>query len=61
MIDKWCMVHVMTTDNDVTKKINIQYNISHISGVILRSKYYGLNYLLCSSVILWSLMVMMEN
>ncbi len=53
MIDKWCMVHVMTTDNDVTKKINIQYNISHISGVILRSKYYGLNYLLCSSVILW--------
>ena len=30
MRDKWCMVHVMTTDNDVTKKNNIQYNSSHI-------------------------------
>ena len=29
MIDKWCMVHVVTTDNDVTEKINIQYNSSH--------------------------------
>ena len=26
MIDKWCMVHVMTTDNDVTKKLT--YNIT---------------------------------